>query len=501
MTEIHDLTALELAAVIREGEVSPTEVLSHTMRRAEEIGPQVGAFVELTPDLAGEQARVAERRLRDADTDGQPLLGVPCPIKDLAMVAGVPFRAGSAALGDFVALVDDGVVTLLRAAGSVMIGKTNTPEFGLPAYTEPDIAAPARTPWDLTRSAGGSSGGAAAAVAAGIVPIAHGSDGGGSIRIPASACGLVGLKPTRGRVSPGPHNVDGAGLAINGVLTRAVRDTAAALDVLSHDWPGDLHVLPKPSHSFLDACAQEPGRLRIGVLERPVIDATATVAPECVAAVRETRKLLEALGHDVVEAPVPFAAERWSSFEAVWSVMALSAPIPEEAEAALVPLTRWLREKGRSTSGLAYAQAIGAIQSTTREAAQAWQDYDVIMTPTLAQLPAPIGTLRNDADPAADFAAQTAFTPWTSVWNLTGWPAISLPLHWTDSPSLSDRSAETGAIAQVSAQRSPVRTLPVGVMLGGRHGGEATLLSLAAQLEATKPWRDRRPPIWAQASE
>ena len=196
MTEIRDLTALELAAVIRRREVSPTEVLEHALARAESVGRQVGAFVTLAPDLARDQARAAEKAVLDGG-DLPPLLGVPCPVKDLTRVAGVRFGSGSAAFADTVATVDDGVATLLREAGTVMVGKTTTPEFGLPCYTEPDVAPPARTPWDLTRSAGGSSGGAAAAVAGGIVPVAHGSDGGGSIRIPASVCGLVGLKPTR----------------------------------------------------------------------------------------------------------------------------------------------------------------------------------------------------------------------------------------------------------------------------------------------------------------
>lgn len=476
MSEIHDLTALELAAAIRKREVLPSEVAQHHLERAERLGPKVGAFVELTPELAQQQAASAEARLFNGDdADLPPLFGVPCPIKDLAMVAGIPFRAGSAAFQDFVAPVDDGVVALLRDAGTIMIGKTNTPEFGLPAYTEPDIVDAARTPWDTRRSAGGSSGGAAAAVAAGIAPIAHGSDGGGSIRIPASACGLVGLKPTRGRVSPGPYNVEGAGLAINGVLTRDVRDTAAALDVLATPWPGDLFVVPPPETSFLEQCDREPGALRVGVLTSPVITDDTEVADESLEAVHETARLLESLGHYVGEAPVPFHAESWAAFDAIWSVLALTAPVPEEAEAALVPLTRWLREKGRNTSGLAYAEAVGAMQRTTREAAATWAGYDVLLTPTLARPPALIGELRNDADPAADFAAQMAYTPWSSVWNMTGWPSISLPLHW---------SAVDG------------ETLPTGVMLGGRHGAEGQLLSLAAQLEAAVPWRTRRPPVW-----
>ena len=474
MTEIHDLTALELATAMRRREVSPTEVLEHTLSRAEAVGRQVGAFVTLAPDLARDQARGAEKDILDGG-DLPPLLGVPCPVKDLTRVAGVRFGAGSAALADVVATVDDGVATLLREAGTVMVGKTTTPEFGLPCYTEPDVAPAARTPWDLSRSAGGSSGGAAAAVAAGIVPVAHGSDGGGSIRIPASVCGLVGLKPTRGRVSTGPYGVDGPALAVSGALTRDVRDTAALLDVLAKPWPGDLHVLTGPQGGFLAACEPDPAPVRVGLLTKPVIASGADVDPACVEAVHDTAALLEELGHRVEEAPVPFPTERWASFEAIWSVMSLMAPVDPEREHLLVPLTRWLREKGRSVTGLAYAQAIAGVQSTTREAASVWAAYDVILCPTLARLPVHVGELRDDDDPAGDFAAQTGYTPWTSIWNLTGWPAISLPLH---------RHAVDGVV------------LPVGVMLGGRHGSEETLLAVAAQLEQACPWRDARPPVW-----
>ncbi|HET6920391.1 MAG TPA: amidase [Jiangellaceae bacterium] len=468
MTVIHELTALQLARAVREKEVSPTEVLDHTFERVNRLSERVGAFITLTPHLARDQAQRLEKAVL-AGTEIPPLAGVPCPIKDLAMVAGVPFTAGSAALAGTVAPVDDGVVSLLHGAGTLMVGKTTTPEFGLPCYTEPDIALPARSPWDLTRSAGGSSGGAAAAVAAHIVPVAHASDGGGSIRIPASACGLVGLKPTRGRVSSGPYGVDGAGLAVSGVLTRDVRDTAALLDVLARGWPGDLHVLPSPSTSFLAACEHDPGRLRIGILTTPVIAEQAQVDQPCLEAVSETASLLADLGHVVDEAPVPFPAQRWESFEALWSVLAATAPISPEKEHLLVPYTRWLRATGRGFSGVQYAEAVSGVQRTTRDAAGAWAAFDVIVSPTLARLPAFVGELRDDEDPAADFASQVEYTPWTSVWNLTGWPAISLPLYRVEIDGV---------------------TLPVGVMLGGRHGTEENLLALSAQLEEARPWRE-----------
>ena len=459
---LHELSAQEVAEAVRARQVGVVEVTEHALRRAEEIGPTVGAFVTLTPDLALAQARALEDRLARGEAADLPLLGVPCPIKDLNPVAGVAFELGSATMRGNVADLDDGVVTWLRDAGTVNLGKTNTPEFGLPCYTEPDNCVPARTPWDLRRSAGGSSGGAAAAVAAGIVPIAHASDGGGSIRIPASACGLVGLKASRGRISPGPLREPGPGLATDGVVTRTVRDTALALDVLAGPRPGDTYCAPPAHGSFLSACDREPTRLRVGVLTVPVIAAGAPVHPACVEAAMSTARLLEGLGHQVEEAPVPFPPERWRAFQALWAVGALTIPLPPDAEPGLRPLTRWLREQGRSVSGLAHAQALAAVQRLTREVAIAWERFDIIVTPTLAQPPALVGQLRNDADPAADFEAQTRFTPWTSVANLTGRPAISLPLH----------------SATIDGTQ-----LPIGVMLSGRFGEDALLLSVSAALE------------------
>lgn len=474
MTEIHDLSALDLAAAVRRGEVSPTEIVEHTLDRAQRWGTAVGAFAAITPELARSQAIAAERAVLGSTDPLPPLLGVPCPIKDLAQVAGTPLRAGSAAVDD-VSDVDDGVVTRLRDAGTVMIGKTSTPEFGLPPYTEPDIGPPARTPWDLSRTAGGSSGGAGAAVAARIAPIAHGSDGGGSIRIPASACGLVGLKPSRGVVSPGPYRVDGAGLGVNGVLSRDVRDTAAGLDALTGPWPGDTFLPPVRSSSYLEATEQAPGPLRIGVLTTPVITDDAVVDSTCLTAVEVTVAALEAAGHQVDAAPRPFTADRWATFQAIWSVSALQAPVDETGEALLTPLTRWLRETGREVSGLSLVEATTGMQMLTREIAARWRNLDLILTPTLARPPVVIGEIRHDADPSADFAAQMAWTPWTSIWNLTGWAAISVPVHRTEVDG---------------------RTLPIGVMLGAtRPFDDATLLAVAAHLEQALPWRDTYPAL------
>jgi amidase len=504
--ELLELDATALAASLRSGETSPAEVLDATLDAARGPGERVGAFVLLAEDLARSQAAAAGSALVAARRDGTaaepgalpPFLGVPCPVKDLNLVAGVPVRAGSAAIDAVVPPVDDGVVTLLREAGTIMVGKTSTPELGLPCYTEPDVGPTARTPWDLRRSAGGSSGGAAAAVAARVVPVAHGSDGGGSIRIPASACGVVGLKPSRGRVSPGPFAVDGAGLATHGVLTRSVRDTAAFLDVLARPWPGDTFVAGPvagtATHagtgagaawwtgdapaSFLDATTRTPRPLRVGLLLDPVVAPDAPVHPACVAAARETASLLARMGHDVVETGPPFGAERWDAFAALWSVGALLAPVPPEDEERLVPLTRWLRERGRAVTGTQYATALADVQRLTRDVAAAWADVDVVLSPTLAQPPAPVGSQRLDDDPAADFAAQTAFTPWTSVWNLVGRPAVSLPL----------------GEAVVRDDAGVPTTLPVGVMLGAAHGADALLLALAARLEEAAPWHHRRAP-------
>jgi amidase len=465
LTELTEYDALATAAAITAGTVSAVEVAAAHLARSERLGEVVGAFARLTPEIALAQAAAIDGAVARGES-AAPLLGVPCPIKDLNQVAGIGWEAGSAAMRGVVAELDDDIVGWLRGAGTVVTGKTSTPEFGLPCYTEPDGAPAARTPWDLSRSAGGSSGGAAAAVATGLAPIAQASDGGGSIRIPASACGLVGLKASRGRISGGGLRMPGPGLGTDGVLSRTVADTAIALDVLAGRGVGETYQVPGPHTTFLEAAGREPGNLRIGVLTTPVI-AEADVHPACLEASRATAEALAALGHDVSEAPVPFAVERWLAFGAVWAVGAASIPLPPEAEPLLRPLTRWLRERGRATSGVEYAEALGAVQRLTVETALTWDAFDLILTPTLAQPPALVGELRDDDDPAADFAAQTRFTPWTSIYNLTGRPAISLPLH----------TADVGG-----------RTLPIGVMLGGRLGADETLLSVSAQLEATVGW-------------
>jgi amidase len=474
MADLHDLTALEAAAAVRSKAVSPVELVEHALERIAALDEQVGAFVTVTAEAAREQARVAESAVLDGD-DLPPLHGIPTAIKDLNLTRGVPTRFGSRVMSEFVPDFDDNVVTLLRAAGTISVGKTATPEFGLPCYTETDIGPPARTPWDPTRLAGGSSGGAAAAVASGFVPVAHGSDGGGSIRIPASVCGLVGLKTARGRVSRGPLDLDATRLSVHGPLARTVRDAAAFLDAVAIAQPGDPDRPPDlpDGESFLGWCERDPGRLRIGRYCRSPIESE--LDPQVRAAWERASRLLAELGHDVVDVAAPLPPEAVPAFEVVWAVSAATIPIDPAREGELRPLTRHLRERGRAVSGPAFADALAALNVHARRGVAATAHLDAVLTPTLALLPRPIGWFTADGDPAADFERQKRFTPFTAIYNTTGQPAISLPLY---------QSSEG---------------LPIGIMLVGRPAGEAALLSLAAQLEAAAPWHERHPAIWTGA--
>jgi amidase len=475
VTQIHDLTALEQATAIRTGEASSAEITDHYLDRIDRLNEQVGAFYSVTHDLAREQAAAADKAALASRKEGgdlPPLTGVPVPIKDLNMVAGVRLTYGSAVLAENVATEDDYVVEHLRSAGIVITGKTATPEFGLPCYTETKIGPPARTPWDLSRSAGGSSGGAAAAVAAGLAPAAQGSDGGGSIRIPASVCGLFGIKPTRGRISQGPMMPDLAGLSTDGPLARTVADAALLLDAMTGNHPGDMYTLPPlpAGESFLGHASRDPGKLRVARSLTTLIDG-AEVHPDCVAAYDAAAALLSSLGHEVEDVDLPFPVEAVPSFLALWYAMATLAPIAPEQEADLLPLTRFLRARGMelSAADLLFHQAI--LQGSVRPAMRAISGYDAILTPTVALPPRPVGWF-DEVEPAENFIRQTQFTPWTALYNLSGQPAVSVPLHWTD------------------------EGLPIGIMLAGRMGDEATLISLSAQLEAARPWAHRHPPIW-----
>ncbi|WP_037568973.1 amidase [Phaeacidiphilus oryzae] len=481
MTQLHDLTALEQARMIREGDLSPVELADHYLARIERHSAELGAYTTPTPELARKQAADAESEATAARREGRalpPLHGVPCPIKDLNNVAGVRTTFGSAAFAEYTAEADDHVVTRLRAAGTVILGKTNTPEFGLPCHTENDVAPPARTPWDLERSAGGSSGGAGAAVASGLAPLAHGSDGGGSVRIPAAVCGLFGIKPSRGRISAGPVQHDVTGLSTSGPLARTVADAAALLDAMAGAMPGDPYAAPSPApgDSFLAAADREPGPLRIALLTAPLVPGL-TVHQDCLAAAQETAELLGQLGHQVEPLELPAGDDYFARmFTTVWEVSAAARPVPEGGEELLLPLTRSLRERGRAVPAARYHEALYSFRAMGQLVAGLLAPegpYDVILSPTLAQPPAPVGGLRNDADPVEEFRRISAFTPFTPVYNATGLPAVNVPVHWNPDG------------------------LPIGTMLGARYGAEALLISLSAQLERARPWSDRRPEIWA----
>ena len=476
VTQIHDLSVTELAAAIRAAELSPVEITNHYLDRIDRLSDQVGAFYTVTGDRARQEAAAAEKAVAQARGEDRsalpPLTGIPIPIKDLNMVAGVRMTFGSTLFADNVADQDDYVVAALRSAGIVITGKTATPEFGLPCYTETRIGPPARTPWDLTRSAGGSSGGAAAAVAAGLAPAAQGSDGGGSIRIPSSVCGLFGIKPTRGRVSGGPLLPDLSGLSIDGPIAHTVADAALLLDAMAGNRLGDMYTLPPlpGGETFLSYAGREPGRLRIGRSLQNAVEG-AEVHPECVAAYEEASALLSDLGHDVEDITMPFGPDVVPFFETLWYAMATLAPIDAAQAEQLLPITRYLRDKGLEVRApeLVFAQAY--LQVVTRTALEALNAYDAVLSPTLASPPVPVGYF-DEVDPSENFERQKRFTPYTALYNVSGQPAVSVPLHWT------------------------ADGLPIGIMLAGRMGDEATLISLSAQLEAARPWRGRHPAMW-----
>ncbi len=372
--------------------------------------------------------------------------------------------------------VDDHVVTTLAAAGTISLGKTSTPEFGFPCYTDNDLVGPTRCPWDTTRLAGGSSGGAAAAVALGMLPFAKGSDGGGSIRIPAGINGLVGIKPARGRVSSAPLGAEITGLGVQGPLARTVRDAAAMLDAMAGPVVGDPTWAPPPAESFLAAADRPVGRLRIA-RQRDSLVPGAELSPEVGTAFEEASALLVDLGHEVVDLPgAPLTEEVLTSFEVVWSLTGATLPVPEDRVHLLRPLTRYLRDRGLALSARQAMEALTALRVFSRRFLQATAPYDVLLAPVCTDTPRPLGWFdTQDGQPvggAEDFARQERYAAFTALYNVTGQPALSVPLHWT------------------------AGGLPIGTMLVGRPAGEGTLVSLAAQLEVARPWAHRHPPGW-----
>ncbi|HEY8029991.1 MAG TPA: amidase [Gaiellaceae bacterium] len=450
--------ALELAERIRARDVSPVELAELYLERIERFDDVLNSYV--TVDADGALAAAREPR------DG-PFSGVPISIKDLTETAGLRTTLSTKALAENVPAFDTATVRRIRDAGFVILGKTNTPEFGTIGMTESELNGACRNPWDTSRTPGGSSGGAGAATAAGLCPIAHASDGGGSIRIPASCCGLVGIKPSRGRVSPAPWGSGSLGLGTNGPLARTVRDAAALLDVMTGPETGDVFFAPAPERAFLAEAELEPGRLRVAFTVQPPVEVP--VDETCAAAVLEAAALLAELGHDVRD-----ATPQWNhpglveDFTRIWQVGPAAMGIDFEL---LEPINRALAEDAVATPSPDMTASVYRLQGAARRIVAFWDDVDVLVTPTLALQPVPIGWTYEDTDgdPHAAFIRQFLFTPFTAIFNVTGQPAMSLPLHRN----------EAG--------------LPVGIQFVCRPFAEATLFRLAAQIEQARPWIDYRP--------
>jgi amidase len=471
MSAIHDLSALEQGRAIAAGDLSPTEVARHYLGRIAEIDPGIRAFVTVTEELALTQAAAAEAALAHARREGVvlgPLHGVPVAVKDVARIEDVRCTRGSAVHAGDESDIDDHVVTRLKDAGLVILGTTNTPEFALPCYTENAIGPPTRNPWDLERSPGGSSGGSAAAVAAGLAPLAHGTDAGGSVRIPASACGLVGIKPSRGRVSNGPLGHEVTELSVHGAMAHGVADAAALLGVMAGVMPGDTATAP----GSINGAGAAPRGLRIVAMPDPMLP-DVSAHPECLAAVARTTEMLRDAGHSVDELEMSPDQGVADAFAAAWSVVAATIPVDEDDEELLMPFTRYMRERGRAVSAIELHAALTTFRGIGQMLADMFfATYDAILTPTLATPPALIGAFSGGAGPAADYDRMSAFMPYTPMYNIAGLPAVSVPVHRTRAG------------------------LPIGVMLGGRYGEEATIIALAAQLEAAAGTSGRRPPAW-----
>lgn len=487
----YDATAL--AGLVREGHTSPLELVEAAIARIDRLNPRVNAVIHRMDDAARSAARLP--------LPEGPFRGVPLLFKDLiSTVAGAPFHCGSRFLRGYTAPSDSELVSRYRRAGFIPLGKTNTPEFGLTPFTEPTLYGPTSNPWDLTRTSGGSSGGSAAAVACGMVPVATGGDGGGSIRIPASCCGLFGLKPTKGRVPTGPDIGEiWHGAVVEHVLTRSVRDSAAILDATHGADVGAPYFAPEPARPFLEEVRRAPGRLRIAFTEQPWLGSS--VHPDCRAALQDSLRLLESLGHTVEEATPVFDGPAFARAFVTMLCAELRGDI-QDAEVALSrvarpgdfePATWALALLGEALSGAELSRALRHLQRATRQIAPFFQVYDVLVTPTLGCPPVVTGSLQPTAAEQtllrvlgglragrllrlAGILEQVAgevfeFIPWTPVINATGQPAMSLPLYWN------------------------ADGLPIGTHIIGRFGDEALLYRLAAQLEQARPWFQRLAPL------
>jgi len=473
-TELGALDATAQAELVRKKEAKPIELIEAAIDRIERVNPTINAVI--TP-MFDEARKTASGALPEG-----PFTGVPFLLKDLlAAYGGVRMTSGSAFLRDFVPTHDSELVARYKRAGLVVVGKTNTPEYGIMPTTEPALFGASRNPWDPTRATGGSSGGSAAAVAAGLVPFAHGNDGGGSIRIPASCCGLFGLKPTRARNPLGPDVGDiFSGFVAEHALTRSVRDSAALLDATSGPDVGDPYWAPPPARPFLQEVGAAPGKLRIAFTT--AAPSGVQIHPDCISAVNDAVRLCSELGHEVVEAApkldgellAPMFMVIWSA-GCTWTIDAAAIgmgrqPSPEHFE----PATWALYQMGQKQTGAGYMMALSWIQAASRDVARFMLDYDVWLTPTLGEPPLPLGSFDSPPEhPMAGMARAVQFVPFTPVCNMTGQPAMSVPLFWND------------------------QGLPIGTHFVGRFGDEATLFQLAAQLEEARPWAGRRPPVSA----
>ena len=492
--EYEQFDGLGLADLVRRREISPAELVRSAIERIEARNPALNAVIHRMYDEALATAA--------GPTGEGPFAGVPFLLKDLvSWYAGAPVRSGSRILDGFIAPHDTEIVRRYRRAGVIVLGKTNTPEFGLTPFTEPALFGPTRNPWDTSRTPGGSSGGSAAAVASGMVPMAGGGDGGGSIRIPASCCGLFGLKPTRGRNPTGP--IEGElwdGAVVEHVLTRSVRDSAAMLDAIAGEEPGAPYMTSAPARPFLQEVGTDPGRLRIAFTDRPLL--ADTMHDDCRTGLRDTVSLLESLGHTLVEASPPVDRDEFlHAFllmvcgQADADLGDAEAMTGRRASPNNVEITTWaLALLGRSYSAAAMARARRVLERTTRAVGRWFDGYevDVLVTPTLTTPPFEIGALQPPAPEIAamralgrlhaggvmrlagalDKAAKRVFD-WIAcppLFNITGQPAMSVPLTWN------------------------AAGLPIGLHFAGRFGDEATLFRLAGQLEATRPWFARTPP-------
>jgi len=457
----HD--AVGLAGLVAKGEVTAGELLETALARAAEVNPKINA---VTLDLGAEA--------RKAPAGQGPLAGVPYLLKDLgAALAGTPTSGGSRVFAEIPAAADSSLTRLYKAAGLNIFGKTNTPEFGLWPFTEPELLGVCRNPWDLERTPGGSSGGAAAAVAAGIVPAAHASDGGGSIRTPASCCGLFGMKPSRGRVSFAPGGEGWAGASIQHAVTRSVRDSAVLLDIACRPQPGDPYFVAPPARPFAEEVRQAPGRLRIAFTDAAL--QSDALDPECAAAVRETARLCESLGHAVEEVTVP--GDHAAMQAAAGQVIAASVAAMLDAEAdrrgrpiaddEIEAPTLATYRRGQGVKGPDYVRGVQTLHAYGRAMATLFETCDVLLTSTLGQPAIPIGWILSEPRLIAERLFR--FMPNTQGFNNTGQPAMTVPLAWSRGG------------------------LPIGLQFVGRLGDEATLFRLAGQLEQARPWFDRVP--------